>query len=267
VPFVVIDPGHGGRDPGATANGYQEKNLVLQTSLKLREALQRCGIRAIMTRETDTLPSPGGTIGQDLAYRARIANDANADLFISWHTDAATSAEVNGVAAWIHPVTRGTRTQDIAERIVNSIAASTGQKNRGVYYGDFQVLRDTAMDAVLIESGFITNPEEARRMATQDYQQAAAEGTVEAICSIFNLPYNAPAKLTPPPQTPSLSPLPAQNQPEEWPSWAEEAIRQVIEWGVMTGYQDGTWRPNQPVTRAELASVLVRFHNFIQSGR
>ncbi|WP_157721682.1 N-acetylmuramoyl-L-alanine amidase family protein [Tumebacillus avium] len=176
MPLVVIDPGHGGRDPGAVANGFQEKNLVLQTSLLLRDALQRCGFRVIMTRTTDTLPDPNGTIGQDLAYRARLANDAKADLFISWHTDAASTAAVNGVAIWIHPSTREGRTQQWASRIVNAIAAATGQNNRGVYYGDFQVLRDTAMDAVLVESGFITNAAEASRMATRDYQIAAAEG-------------------------------------------------------------------------------------------
>ncbi|WP_172844417.1 N-acetylmuramoyl-L-alanine amidase [Tumebacillus algifaecis] len=261
MPLVVIDPGHGGSDPGAVANGFQEKDLVLPVAILLCEALQRCSIRVIMTRTTDTLPNPNGTIGQDLAYRARVANEAKADLFVSWHTDAATSASVNGVAVWIHPATRGTTTQQWAERIVNSIAPATGQNNRGVYYGDFQVLRDTSMNAVLVESGFITNADEARRMATRDHQVAAAESAARAICGIFNLPYNAPGKPTPQP------PTPAPNLPEEWPAWADQAIRQVIDWGVMTGYEDGTWRPNQPVTRAELATVLVRFYNLMRSGR
>lgn len=257
MPLVVIDPGHGGTDPGATANGFQEKNLVLQASLVLRDALQRCGIRVVMTRTTDTLPYPDGTIGQDLAYRARVANDAKADLFLSWHTDSASSPAVNGVAAWIHPAARGTRTQQWADRIAASIAASTGQTNRGVYYGDFQVLRDTAMDAVLIESGFITNLSEATRMASRAHLSAAAEGATKGICTLFNLPYNAPAQ----------EPTPGQQPQEEWPVWAKDAIAKVIEWDVMTGYQDGTWRPDQPVTRAELASVLVRFYNLIRSGR
>ncbi|TCP53734.1 N-acetylmuramoyl-L-alanine amidase [Tumebacillus sp. BK434] len=268
MPLVVIDPGHGGRDPGAAGNGYQEKNLVLQTSLLLRDALQRCGFRVIMTRTTDTLPDPDGTIGQDLAYRASIANNAKADLYISWHTDAASSAAVNGSAVWIHPSTRGGRTNQWAERIAAAIASSTGQTNRGVYFGDFQVLRDTVMDAVLVEAGFITNAAEARRMATRDYQIAAAEGAARGVCAIFDLPYNAPARPTPQPGTPSTpTPVTPPKQPEVLPAWAEESIRQVIEWGVMTGYEDGTWRPEQAVTRAEMASVLVRFYNFIRSGR
>ncbi|ARU59702.1 hypothetical protein CBW65_00570 [Tumebacillus avium] len=88
---------------------------------------------------------------------------------------------------------------------------------------------------------------------------------------MFDLPYNAPARPTPQPGTPATptpatptNPAPSQ---EVLPAWAEESIRQVIEWGVMTGYEDGTWRPNQAVTRAEMASVLVRFYNFIRSGR
>lgn len=241
-----------------------EKVLVLATSLKLRDALQRCGIRVIMTRTTDTLPLPSGTIGQDLAYRADIANDANADLYISWHVDSASSPEVNGVAAWIHPVARGTRTETWAQKIVNGIAQATGQKNRGVYLGDFAVLRDTAMDAVLIESGFITNKTEADNLADPEFQRRAVEGAARAICQIFNQPYVAPA--APQPTTPPPPQPPVQNRPEEWPPWAAEAIRQMIEWNVMKGYPDGTWRPEQQVTRAELAVVLSRFYNFLKQG-
>ena len=103
VPIIVIDPGHGGRDPGAVGNGLQEKNLVLPTALKVRDALRRCGFTVIMTRETDTLPYPSGTIGQDLTYRAQLANRNNADLFISWHADSSSTSTVNGVALWIYP--------------------------------------------------------------------------------------------------------------------------------------------------------------------
>lgn len=99
MPLVVIDPGHGGRDPGTIGNGFQEKTLVLQTALRLRDALRRCGFDVIMTRETDTLPLPGGTIGEDLTHRSQTANAAKAHLYLSWHIDSATRPDVNGVAA------------------------------------------------------------------------------------------------------------------------------------------------------------------------
>ncbi|HEU4962292.1 MAG TPA: N-acetylmuramoyl-L-alanine amidase [Bacilli bacterium] len=271
MPLVVLDPGHGGRDPGTVGNGYQEKDLVLATSLLIRDALQRCGIRVIMTRQTDTLPLPSGTIGQDLTYRANLANEADADLFLAWHVDYSTNPDVNGVAAWIYPQARGTRTETWAQLIVNAIAQATGQQNRGVYLGDFAVLRETVMDAVLIESGFITNVQEADHLAVPEFQRRAAEAVARAICKIFNLPYVAPVvpqPTTPPPKptpTPTPTPLPAPSTDELWPVWAAESIRTVIEWGVMLGYTDGTWRPDKPVTRAELAVVLTRYFDFLQS--
>ena len=106
MPLVVIDPGHGGTDPGTVGSGYQEKTLVLQTALRLRDALRRCGFDVIMTRATDTLPLPGGTIAEDLTHRAQIANSASAHLFLSWHVDSVKRPDVNGVAAWIHPSVR-----------------------------------------------------------------------------------------------------------------------------------------------------------------
>ncbi|KEO82047.1 N-acetylmuramoyl-L-alanine amidase [Tumebacillus flagellatus] len=269
MPIVVLDPGHGGIDPGTAGNGYQEKMLVLQTSLLLRDALRRCGFQVIMTRESDTLPLPGGSIADDLAYRAQLANQNKADLFVAWHVDSASSSDVNGVAVWIHPSTRGTRTEQWAQAIANGIAANTGQKNRGVYLGDFAVLRDTAMDAVLVESGFITNPTEAANLADTSFQMREAEGAARAICGIFNIPYNAPVPSgqpgTPVP-TPAPTPPHAPTPAEPWPQWARTAIRFMIDNGIMIGFPDGTWKPDGAVTRAEMAVALEKLYEFIRRG-
>ncbi|GAX90625.1 N-acetylmuramoyl-L-alanine amidase [Effusibacillus lacus] len=256
MPLVVVDPGHGGRDPGTVGNGLQEKDVTLDAALKLREALERCGIDVIMTRTEDTLILPNGTIGEDLSARAAIANRNNADLFISWHVDSFSDPGVNGVAAWIYPTTRGTETEVIAEKIVNSVAQATGQRNRGVYVADFAVLRETNMSAVLIESGFITNPQEAANLASAAFREAQAEAAARAICKYFNLPFVPPADPVDPP-----------TEPEPIPEWAREAIARVQNAGIMIGYEDGTFRPEQYVTRAELAVVLVRFYELLQSGR
>lgn len=267
MPTVVIDPGHGGRDPGTAGNGYEESMLVLQTGMLLRDALRRCGFRVIMTRESNALPLPNGTIAEDLAYRAQLANGSNADLFVSWHVDSAASSDVNGVAVWIHPSTRGTRTEQLAQTIVNGIAAATGQKNRGVYLGDFQVLRETAADAVLVESGFITNEQEANNLANTHFQMLEAEGAARAICNIFNVPYNqlpTPRPDTPAP-TPPTPPAPTPVK-EQWPAWAQESIQHMIDWGIMVGFPDGTWKPNQQVTRAEMAVALEKLYAFLRRG-
>lgn len=264
-PLVVIDPGHGGSDAGAVGNGLQEKDITLGTALKLRDALERCGIRVVMTRTKDAPVLQNGTVGQDLSARAGIANRNNANLFISWHADSFSNPEVNGVAAWIYPSTRGTETETIARNIVDSVAAAAGQNNRGVFTADFAVLRETSMPAVLVESGFITNPREAARLAADDFQRIQAEAAAKAICQFFGLPYAAPAAPAPSPSDPSVpaSPFPAEKLPE----WARDAIYRVYRAGLMAGYDDGTFRPDQPLTRAEMAAILVRFYEFLKNGR
>lgn len=265
MPLVVVDPGHGGRDPGTTGNGLQEKDITLAVGLELRNALERCGIRVIMTRTQDTLVLPNGTIGQDLTERANIANRNNADLFISWHVDSFTNPDVNGAATWIHPTTRGTQTETVAQLMVNLITQATGQQNRGVYIADFAVLRETNMPAVLVESGFITNAQEASRLARADFRKTQAEATAQAVCQYFGLPYIAPA----PPPTPEPPPVTPDNPfpGEDLPEWARDAILRIYRAGIMVGYEDGTFRANNPVTRAELATAAVKFYEFLKSGR
>ncbi|PWK13808.1 N-acetylmuramoyl-L-alanine amidase [Tumebacillus permanentifrigoris] len=187
--MLVLDPGHGGRDPGAVGNKLQEKDVNLRVCLLLRDALVRSGVRVLMTRETDTMRVPDVAVGVDLKARAMLANTYAADLFVSWHYDAATDLAVNGVAVWIHPSQREQPCYHKAELLAQSIATNACQKNRGVYFGDFQVLRDTMMDAVLVEGGFITSPEEATRLSNADFLRHQAEGAAKALCQILDVPY------------------------------------------------------------------------------
>lgn len=186
--LICIDPGHGGADPGAIANGVRECDTNLAIGLRLRDRLVAHGFRVIMTRTTDRLPMGGSDINADLSYRAALANRNSADLFLSIHADSGPPA-ANGVAAWIYPGARGTRTETIAHMLVDSVAAFTGQLNRGVRDGDFCVLRETTMDAVLMEMFFITNPDEARLAVTEEYQSKAVEGLVNGICRAFGIRY------------------------------------------------------------------------------
>lgn len=196
---VVIDPGHGGRDSGAVGRkfGVKEKDINLQAALLLRDALRRCGVKVVMTRETDIWPSHAAFTGQDLEYRAQIANDADADLFVSWHYDAADDSRADGVAVWIHPITRGTQTETWAQKIVTAMAAATGQRDRGVRYGNYQVLRDTAMDAVLIEGGFLTNADEEEKVRDRTFIEKQAEGAARGICAALGVSYVAPVAVDP----------------------------------------------------------------------
>jgi N-acetylmuramoyl-L-alanine amidase len=204
MPRLVLDPGHGGRDPGALGKRLKEKDVNLKACLYLRDALLRAGFQVLMTRETDTERVPGVTDAVDLKARAMLANTNSADLYVSWHYDASADENVHGVAVWIHPSQKDKTAYYKAELICHQIAMATGQKHRGVYLGDFQVLRDTMMDAVLIEGGFITNADEESRMADDRFLQVQAEAAAEAICKIFDCRYIPPVKAAPRP-APSAS--------------------------------------------------------------
>ena len=201
MPLLVLDPGHGGRDPGAIGRTVSEKEVNLQACLLLREALERCRMRVLMTRESDTERVPGVSTAVDLKARAMLANTNAADLFVSWHYDVSSNPNVQGVAVWIHPSQQDKPAYHKADLIAQAVAASSGQKNRGVYFGDYQVLRDTYMDAVLIEGGFITSAAEESLMTQESFLKAQAEGAAKAICQMFGMPYIQPAKEQQPSRT------------------------------------------------------------------
>ncbi|WP_157721690.1 N-acetylmuramoyl-L-alanine amidase [Tumebacillus avium] len=197
MPRLVLDPGHGGRDPGAVGKRLKEKDVNLKACLYLRDALVRAGFQVLMTRDKDTERVPGVTDAVDLKARAMLANTNSADLYVSWHYDASADENVHGVSVWIHPSQKDKTAYYKADLLSHHIAAATGQKHRGVYLGDFQVLRDTMMDALLIEGGFITNAAEEARIGDERFLQRQAEAAAEALCKIFDRRYIAPAVTLP----------------------------------------------------------------------
>lgn len=194
--IACLDPGHGGRDPGNTKAG-NEKDVVLGIALQTRAALQRCGVTVIMTRGGDHLPAGNSaTIENDLLYRAQIANNADADLFVSFHTDSAENPAAVGIGAFVQLGQAKTATGTYAGHIVGGIAAATGQHNRGVKEQDLSVCRNTKMPAVLIEYGFASHPVEGQRLATDAYQTLAAEATAAGICAVLGVAYRGPLTKT-----------------------------------------------------------------------
>jgi len=145
---IFLDPGHGGRDPGAVNGTRLEKNDNLRLANAVRRNLQKQGFTVIMSRESD--------IDVTLAQRTNRANAANADLFISLHRNAFTNANANGTEVWVF--TRPTAAElGLAGEIMERLAQVGIQSNRGVKMGNYHVLRESRMPAVLVELGFITN--------------------------------------------------------------------------------------------------------------
>jgi N-acetylmuramoyl-L-alanine amidase len=214
--LVCIDPGHGGTDPGAVAEGVREADVVLDYARALEAALKPIGTTVIMTREDD--------VAVDLGMRCRIANDVSADAFISLHCNASPNARAEGVQVFHAAVS--TRGKALARAIFDRIAAAEPQTGNwaGIFpdgsvhtgytweaseftatlpadlpwaerdrrvrerFGDrayrtLYVLRGTRMPAVLIELGFLTSPVDRERL-TDPWRcglvaRAIADGVVD----------------------------------------------------------------------------------------
>ncbi len=223
APLVMIDPGHGGYDPGtSSASGIEEKDLALQIALRLDAALRARGIRTAMTRTTDVFVP--------LSDRTRLANRADADLFVSIHLNSSPNPETTGIEVYYlnnttdHATIRLARMEnigapasygasgganlnyiltDLKQQYKANSAASlarmidvqtvadlnsefgAGVNALGAKMGPFYVLVGANMPSVLVECGFLSNSGEARRLASSGYQQVLAQGIADAIVHYF----------------------------------------------------------------------------------
>ncbi len=168
---VMLDPGHGGKDPGAVGiGGLQEKNVILPISLQVAAILEQQGVQTILTRSDDRFISLRG--------RVQLAEQTNVDLFVSIHANAISlnRPDVNGVETYYYANGRG-----LAAAIQNSLLQSTGMRNRGVKRGRFYVIRRTSMPAALVEVGFVTGAEDAPRLATPEFRSRIAQAIARGI--------------------------------------------------------------------------------------
>jgi N-acetylmuramoyl-L-alanine amidase len=172
---ICLDPGHGGRDPGAVGTDpftLEEKEINLSVASFLEEKLENAGHWVAMTRRRD--------IFIKLDSRAEFANRLEADLFISLHTNSFRSSTVSGIEVYHYPNSEEGRTA--AENILASLIASfPDHNNRGVKTRDFVVLKKTEMPAVLVEVEFLSNPEQLQFLADEDNREGLAEATATGI--------------------------------------------------------------------------------------
>jgi N-acetylmuramoyl-L-alanine amidase len=175
---VVLDPGHGGADCGAIYEGVNEKDINLAVALKVRSLLEQAGVNVIMTRDEDV------TVG--LYTRAPLANDAQADIFVSIHSNASsTSNTVQGIyTCYYADATPGC---DLAETLQAAVISSTGAFDRGLQcHPDYVVLRYTKMPAVLIEMGFMSTPAELSCLMDDGYRDSLASGIAGGILNYLS---------------------------------------------------------------------------------
>lgn len=180
-PLVCLDPGHGGTDKANGAGDYKEHIFTLSIGKLLKAELERCGVDILMTREEDKTVS--------LAERAQMANDANADYFISLHSNAYSTETPRGLCVYTATYANG-RAIDLAQRVIQQMEAAKvitfGSK---LYKQNFYVLKNTHMPSILIEHGFHTNTAERKQLSDPKYQKTMAIATAKAVCAQLGIKY------------------------------------------------------------------------------
>ncbi|WP_208588701.1 N-acetylmuramoyl-L-alanine amidase family protein [Gracilibacillus suaedae] len=170
---VVVDPGHGGVDPGAIgASGSYEKDFTLDLSKKLVALLENDpNLEVLMTREGDQF------LSSEARERPNFANDLDADLFLSIHANTYSDPSVSGTETFYYDQ----NSKPLADTIHKHLVNATGYNDRGVKQENFFVLKDTNMPAVLLEIGYLTNPQDEQKMMTDVFQQSVAEAITDGI--------------------------------------------------------------------------------------
>ncbi len=175
-PLIILDAGHGGTDEGAKVNAFKEKRLTLLTTLLAKKHLEEMGYRVVLTRSRDTFIS--------LARRVSIANNVRATLFVSIHYNSSPSVEAKGIEIFYYnsgEAGRKRASQRLANCILYRLLDQTAALSRGIKSGNFHVIRETDMPAVLIEAGFMTNKDERQKLRSRDYLDRVALGIAQGI--------------------------------------------------------------------------------------
>ncbi|WP_340390548.1 N-acetylmuramoyl-L-alanine amidase family protein [Paenibacillus sp. FSL F4-0100] len=171
--IVMIDPGHGGSDPGTTSiSNKHEKDFNLALSLKVQELLlKEPEIEVWMTRDSDVYPTR--------TERVQLANKINADVFVSIHGNSVLeSPQANGTETYYY---QRSSSKELADAIHKRLIKAIGLKDRGVKDNSFQVIRETKMPAVLLEVGFLSNISDEKAMLSNTVQYKAAQAIVDGI--------------------------------------------------------------------------------------
>jgi len=181
---VALDPGHGGRDPGAIGpSGLREADVVLDIAQRVRDLLVRDGVRVLMVRDAD--------ITVELDDRTRLARESGATIFVSIHANASPRAAVNGTETYyLTP-----QSLALAQMIQDDLGVVLGLPSRGIKTANFVVLRDNDIPSVLVETAFISHAEDEARLREPSFRQRIAEAVHRGITrflAIYPVPTQAP---------------------------------------------------------------------------
>lgn len=171
APLVVIDAGHGGSDEGAKVQTVMEKRITLTTALLAKKHLEKMGYRVILTRSRDIFVS--------LPRRSAIANKSKAAAFVSIHFNSSPNRSAKGIEIYFYDakdLNRSRASKKLANTVLYEIVDQTAAASRGTRKGNFHVVRETTMPAVLVEGGFMTNYDERFLLKDRKYLEKIAKG-------------------------------------------------------------------------------------------
>lgn len=242
---ICIDAGHGGYDPGAVGQKLTyEKSNNLAVALLLKDKLEKHGFNIILTRNSDLVP---WNMNNDLTSRCNIANNNACNIFISIHNDASENTTANGTTTFIYSL--GGESEKVANLVQKELVNKLGTYNRGVRTANYTVLVKTIMPAILVELGFISNAKEEELLRSKEYQEKCADAITKGICAYAGVKF--------------LEEVIGMFLDVPNNHWAKESIEFLVKLGILTGYSDGTFKPNNTVTRAELAAVIAKAYKKI----
>lgn len=234
---ICIDAGHNhsGYDTGVVVNNLKEQDITFKIADKLKTLFLKGGFEVVMTRTVNE-ENLGKDVNSSLKVRAEICNSNNCDLFISIHTNSSTGT-AKGTEVLIPG--RGGKAEEYATKVQDAICRRLDMVNRGVrvdteYLGHrLYVLHNTDCPAILIEAGFLTNVLDAVKLSDK------SDDFAEAIASVFEM------------ESDKMSRFEDVNG-----HWAEKHIDKLVDYGIVNGFEDGTFRPDEPITRAQAAVMI-----------
>lgn len=238
---IYVDAGHGGNDPGAVGIGaVKESTITLAVAKYLQTELNRQGITVKMSRDSD--------VAKSLKTRCNEANKFGADIVVSIHCNAYEYTSATGTETYVYKL--GGNAEKIANKVQANLVSALSTKDRGVKVGNLAMVRDTNAPAILCELAFITNEAECSKVNNSAGQKKCAVAICKGICTYLGITYKE--------ETTAVN----TNVKTDYKGhWAEKAIDYVVEKKYMVGDGNGTFRPNDKLTRAEMAQILYNIEH------
>lgn len=176
---IILDPGHGGKDPGTVKGSVSEKSITLKVSTQVKQLLENAGAKVYMTRTGDTYPS--------LQDRVDFTQANYGEIFVSVHVNSAANTSAQGTETY-YAISTGDMYQediDLATFVNNQIVNNLNMKNRGVKQEQYYVIRNMVIPSILVELGFLTNTEDHNKMTNDQYVNLFAESIYNGILQYY----------------------------------------------------------------------------------